>query len=241
MPLLDLSHENQDGKGRPIKASCRELRNARDTGRKVVWSEATEFRHEGEVCLAMEAVMGAIENYLYGLIEAQEKQGNVRRRGIAPFDFRRIIHGETYNSATSASFTSASPPPDTPAYKWFLESLYQTCSGAWYLVGEGMEGTPWSFWMEESNDWCRGHMLLPLSEAEARRWMELRGLDQRYVDIFGEPDEAEGPDTMLLRLPPATKLRVAPAADAEGVSARAWVVRAVNTALDQAPAAEAGA
>lgn len=72
--------------------------------------------------------------------------------------------------------------------------------------------------------------------------VRLAGRDPELVFV-GEPDEEAQPPTpgddlsarITLRLPEALKAQLEAAAAREGVSANAWIVRALSRALDQRP------
>ncbi len=86
---------------------------------------------------------------------------------------------------------------------------------------------------------------LPVGHVEVR----LAGRDVRLV-LVGDagpaeptsppPDEDGGTARLTLRMPEGLKGRVESAADREGVSTNAWLVRAVSRALDTAPRRRSG-
>ncbi len=82
---------------------------------------------------------------------------------------------------------------------------------------------------------------LPSGHVEVR----LAGRDARLVYVGAPeapapppaltPDEEGGTSRLTLRMPDALKVRVEAAAEAEGLSVNAWLVRAISSALDRRP------
>ena len=123
------------------------------------------------------------DDYVRGLLS--ELDGNAVEPGMAPGDCRRVIGGKAYSSPTAACLATATASRDAEDSRWYLETLFRTRTGAFFLVGEGMEGTPWRYWCRSRSNACRGHGILPLTETQVRRWLELRRLVDEYDEIFG--------------------------------------------------------
>lgn len=79
-----------------------------------------------------------------------------------------------------------------PLEPWFAfeEELYQTKNGGFFLTAEGLGGSPYGFMQELNNEYVRGHVLLPLTDEQAKKWLEIRELVDEFIEIFGCPDEA---------------------------------------------------
>lgn len=148
------------------------------------------------------------------------------KTGVAPAAIKRIIDGRTYNMATAQLIAYFAHKPGHEEYRYQWESLYQTRGGAYFLIGEGMSHTPWSAPMPGCNDRMRGHALLPLSEAEAKRWLELREMPAEYTEVFGEPVEAEACEFegVEIRLPQSLvqELRSAAACHGQTIPQLVW-------------------
>lgn len=127
--------------------------------------------------------------------------------GRAPGPLKKIINGKTYNTSTASLLSTYAYDKAQDEYAWQWEYLYQTRSGAFFLVGEGMtEHTPFGALLPGTNDYIRGHALLPLEAHQAKKWLEIRDCVEDYAEIFGMPDEATDEDkstsfVMTLRLP----------------------------------------
>ena len=127
--------------------------------------------------------------------------------GKAPAALKKIIDGKTYNTSTASLLSSYAYDKTRDQYEWLWEDLYQTRNGAFFLVGEGMsEHTPFGARLPGTNDYIRGHALLPLDEHQAKKWLEIRDRVDDYAEIFAMSDDASNEDNsssfvMTLRLP----------------------------------------
>lgn len=127
--------------------------------------------------------------------------------GRAPDPLKKIINGKTYNTSTASLLSTYAYDKTRDEYAWQWEYLYQTRSGAFFLVGEGLSGyTPFGALLPGTNDYIRGHALLPLEVHQAKKWLEIRDCVEDYAEIFGMPGEATDEDksssfVMTLRLP----------------------------------------
>lgn len=115
--------------------------------------------------------------------------GVIIRPGFVPQNLRRISNGKLYNTQTARHLARFS---HDPVEHWFSfeEELYQTKNGGFFLTAEGLGGSPYGYKQEWSNEHVRGHVLIPLTEEQARNWLETRQLLNEYIEIFGCPDEA---------------------------------------------------
>jgi hypothetical protein len=89
---------------------------------------------------------------------------------------RRIIDGKRYDTETAedvASWHNHYYPND---FHYCTETLYRTKKGGWFLAGEG---GPLSKYARSCGDGRRGGKgLFPITEEEARQWLEERdGVD----------------------------------------------------------------
>ena len=98
---------------------------------------------------------------------------------------KKIIGGKRYDTATAQKVASDSASCSKSDFSYYAESLYRTMSGRFYLVGEG---GPMSHYAEaiDSNSWTGGSDLRPLSEKEAREWLEQTGNTEALEDHFAQ-------------------------------------------------------
>ncbi len=115
--------------------------------------------------------------------------GVIIRPGFVPQNLRRISNGKLYNTQTAMHLARFSHDPLEPWFA-FEEELYQTKNGGFFLTAEGLGGSPYGFMQELNNEYVRGHVLIPLTEEQARNWLETRQLLNEYIEIFGCPEEA---------------------------------------------------
>jgi len=83
---------------------------------------------------------------------------------------KRIIYGKRYDTETAERIAhdSESNPSD---FRYYNESLYRTKRGAWFVAGEGGALSSWAQPAEGGGS-CYGEGIRPLSEDEARDWLE---------------------------------------------------------------------
>ena len=101
---------------------------------------------------------------------------------------KRIINRKMYNTETAKLVdTAASGARDSfDAYYW-IEHLYKKRTGEYFIAGEG---GALSRWREVYSDgFTNGWGIKPLTDEEARDWMEKYGDPDVYIEEFGEPDE----------------------------------------------------
>lgn len=109
---------------------------------------------------------------------------------------KKIIDGALYNTETARRLGGYSNAGGWRDFAHFEEALYQTKAGKFFLHGEG---GPMSHYAVSSgqNSWGGGERIRPMSPEEAREWAEKRLDADRYMEIFGEPDEAADEKTQL--------------------------------------------
>lgn len=115
---------------------------------------------------------------------------NVRiRRGAFPDYLKSIVEGEIYDTKTA---TEVAVFEHYPGDNYYLleEHLYQNKNGKFFLTAAGMGGTPYGYKEYHNGEYVRGHVLLPLTDEQAKKWLELRELVDEFIEIFGCPDEA---------------------------------------------------
>lgn len=111
-------------------------------------------------------------------------------QGRAPYNFRAVIGGETFNTNTAELLADYEYRTRECCYdQW--ETLYQTKKGAFFLVGEGQPLSIFNSKLEDCHDYTMGHQLIPLTAAQTRQWLEVRGLNDELDEIFGAVDDAD--------------------------------------------------
>lgn len=99
---------------------------------------------------------------------------------------KKIIGGRKYDTDTArvVGGTSCGHPGDLG---FWSEELYQKKTGEFFLHGEG---GPMSKYARRTgqNEWSGGEEIIPLTEKEAREWVE-KYMSEEYEEIFGEVEE----------------------------------------------------
>jgi len=106
----------------------------------------------------------------------EEKKTNWR-------NLKKVIDGKMYNTQSAKMLAEYSNELGISNFRHLDEELYRTKNGTFFLAGNGGPMTKYS----ES---CGGEKIIPISEAEAREWLEQHGTVEEYKTIFGEPPEA---------------------------------------------------
>ena len=101
---------------------------------------------------------------------------------------KQIINGKLYNTETASYIGSNRSDCYRSDFHYFEEELYRKKTKEFFLYGEG---GPASVYAEQlSTGGCiEGAKIVPLTEEEAREWVE-RNLDaDEYIQIFEECEE----------------------------------------------------
>lgn len=97
----------------------------------------------------------------------------------------QIINGKKYDTSTADAMGSFNYT--TPGDLWYQEeTLYRTKKGSYFLFGLGGEGTECSL---TNRSGCMPK-ITPITEAEAREWVEKYLTGPEYIKIFGDVEEA---------------------------------------------------
>lgn len=101
---------------------------------------------------------------------------------------KKIINGKMYNTDT-AELIASDGWGSKSDFKHYDEELYRKKTGEFFLWGEG---GPLSRYAEpdgSGHGWYSGSKIIPLDEEEAREWMEEKASTEKYIEVFGEPEE----------------------------------------------------
>ncbi len=101
---------------------------------------------------------------------------------------KKVIDGKMYNTETAEEigYESYSYPND---FNYYEDTLYRKKTGEFFLVGSG---GPLSKYRVQTaqNSWSGSkEVFTPLSEEEARGWVERNCSAEEYIELFGEPEE----------------------------------------------------
>ena len=69
-------------------------------------------------------------------------------------------------------------------FKWCEEDLYRTKKGRWFLHGYG--GGLSKYRETTGNGWCSGEVIQPMTDDEAKAWLEDSQCVDAYNKYFGD-------------------------------------------------------
>ena len=100
---------------------------------------------------------------------------------------KKVINGALYDTETAKLLgkDSYSNPRD---FQYWVETLYRTKSGKYFLHGEGGAMTKYAVSVGQ-NEWSGGEKIIPLDLDSAQKWAEEHLDGDEYIRAFGEPEE----------------------------------------------------
>ena len=100
---------------------------------------------------------------------------------------KKIIDGRMYNTETATELGDFWNGLGASDFNSLSETLYRKKNGEFFLYGEG--GAMSKYSQLFGNESCGGEEIIPLTEEQAKHWAE-KNLDaDKYIEIFGEPEE----------------------------------------------------
>ena len=122
--------------------------------------------------------------------DPSRKAHNTRRSGqrAERKRMKKIINGRMYNTDTAKRLCSADNGGSCRDFSHWEEELYQKKTGEFFLYGEGGPASKYSRSCGQ-NEWCGGCDITPMTEQQAREWMEQNATADEYIEVFGEPEE----------------------------------------------------
>jgi hypothetical protein len=101
---------------------------------------------------------------------------------------RKVIEGKAYDTETATFLAEASGGGYSNDFSHWEELLYRTPRGRLFVAGNGGALSRWSEAVGQ-NSWTGGSGIRPLSEGEARQWVETNS-NSSFETIFGEAEAA---------------------------------------------------
>lgn len=99
---------------------------------------------------------------------------------------KRIINGKKYNTKT-AEYLASYQIAYRNDFNFCREELYRKRTGEFFLYGKGGASSKYRKSIS-LNEWAGGEAITPLTEDEAKRWVEANA-NEEYENIFGEVEE----------------------------------------------------
>lgn len=110
-------------------------------------------------------------------------------RGFTPAsaNMRKIVNGKLYDTEKAEKVAWAESECGRRDFRWYDEKLYRTRNGRWFLAGEG---GPLSRYRRPAPDggWIEGDGIIPLTDDEARTWLEEHGETETILKFFKVED-----------------------------------------------------
>ena len=100
---------------------------------------------------------------------------------------KQIIKGKMYDTETAkmiGDYWNGLPNND---FRYCHEELYQKKSGEFFLYGKG--GPLTKYKEPFGNMWGGGSRIFPMSEDEAKEWIENHLSADAFIELFGMPEE----------------------------------------------------
>ncbi len=101
---------------------------------------------------------------------------------------KRVINGRLYNTETAKHIGNYYNDLSYDDFNYFDEDLYLKKTGEFFLAGSSGAFGKYA----ESvgpNSWCGGSGIVPITEQEAKEWVEMHLDADTYIELFGEPEE----------------------------------------------------
>lgn len=101
---------------------------------------------------------------------------------------RKIINGKLYDTNTAELIDTYYNEYPASDFKHYSEELYKKKTGEFFLYGEGGALSKYAKSCG-TNSWTGGSALTPLTEEEAKKWLEEYSDVGTYAKHFGLPEE----------------------------------------------------
>ena len=100
---------------------------------------------------------------------------------------KKVINGKLYNTETAELIDNYSNGLSNRDFRNITEELYRKKNGEFFLYGYG---GPLTKYRERCGDmWGSGENIIPITEAEAKEWLETHSTTETYIEVFGQPEE----------------------------------------------------
>ena len=100
---------------------------------------------------------------------------------------KKIINGRKYDTDTAKIIDSYNNGQPCDDYAYFSETLYQKTTKEFFVYGHG--GAASHYRVFSANGVVGGDAIIPLSEPEAKKWVEIHSTAEIYEELFGKVEE----------------------------------------------------
>ena len=140
---------------------------------------------------------------------------------------KKIISGKLYNTDTATNIGCSTASCSPRDFSYWCETLFRKRTGEFFLHGEGGPMTRYAERVD-SNSWCGGEKILPLSFDEAREWAEKNLTADEYEAAFGAVVEDDSTTVITLSMAASTVEQARRSAAAAGLSLSAYIASLIK-------------
>lgn len=159
-----------------------------------------------------------ISSFIKELVKDEFNRGNVPASGYSSDGVFEIIDDRCYDTDTAEKLATVQAPELCgDDFDYYREELYRTEGGAFFLVGRGHGCTPWTY------GGYPGHLVIPMTDASVRRWLQGRNLSYLYIRLFGMPPEAGRKEPFSVLLPEELTEEIFRRASAMKIPVQTWI------------------
>lgn len=101
---------------------------------------------------------------------------------------RKIIDGKAYDTDKAEMVADWDNGLYSSNFKYVSEQLYRKNNGEYFIVGSGGAMTEYATQCDD-NSWCGDSRVHPITENQAKRWVERHCDARTYDDEFGYVDD----------------------------------------------------
>jgi len=133
---------------------------------------------------------------------------------------KKIIKNRVYDTNTAKEIGCYSN--DMSGFDIVEEALYIKKTGEYFLHGHGGARTKYAK-CDDYGSSSSGDRIIPMTYDEAREWAQERLDADKYISIFGDPEEESGTEIISISLPKAMAARIRREAQQEGITISGYI------------------
>ena len=138
---------------------------------------------------------------------------------------KKIINNKVYDTDTAKQVGAWDNGAGYGDFNHMEETLYQKRTGEYFLHGRGGPMTKYAVSCG-NNSWSGGEKIIPLAYENARAWAEEHLDADKYIDLFGDPDEEdEGKEVLHVVLPKSILSKIRSRAAENGMTITTYLTK----------------
>lgn len=139
---------------------------------------------------------------------------------------KKVIKGKLYDTDTAPLMGEWWNGLSQSDFGYCAEQLYKKRTGEFFLHGEG--GAMSKYARHSGNNSGFGERITPLTYAEAQEWVEEHLDGDKYIEIFGIPDEDDSKEDLHICLTKTAIAKVKQAAGLAGITVSEYIEQLIN-------------